>query len=269
MLSCPNRVQTSVRLAVGWLVLVALPLAATAQSTSPPSIETAPSESTLDQLTRLRAEGDFEAVLSRLDSLKEQHSSSAAVLWRRALLLTDLGKTASDEDATVRYYRRALDDAEAALRADSSSAWPHAIRALVEGRLCLHVGKRERARRSKHVRHHAKRALAYDSTLALAHHMLGRWHRHVADLNFFERTAAKAFYDDLPDASFDQSVRSLKRALDLQKKSYHHLHLGKTYLKMDREAAAKRQFKKALTASGSPLDPVFKTEARTLLREIE
>jgi tetratricopeptide (TPR) repeat protein len=191
------------------------------------------------------------------------------VLWRRALLLTDLGKTASEEDAAVMYYRRALEDADDALAADSTTAWPHAVKALVEGRLCLHVGKRERARRSKRVRHHAERALAHDSTLALAHHMLGRWHRHVADLNFFERTVADAIYGDLPEASFEASVRSLKQALTIQDRSYHHLHLAKTYRQMDREAAARRQLRKALNASGSPLDPEFKSEARSLLEEID
>jgi Tfp pilus assembly protein PilF len=99
--------------------------------------------------------------------------------------------------------------------------------------------------------------------------MLGRWHRRIADLNYFERTAAKMIYDDLPDASFEASIRALRRALKIQKRSYHHLHLGKTYLRMEKEAAARRQFRKALTASGSPLDSEFKAEARSLLEEID
>jgi len=269
--SFTDMIRTTALLTTGLLCchLVGLPQSAVGQSASPPTIQTNPSAETLTRLSTYRAQRDFQTALSRLNTLKEEHPENADVLWRRALILTDLGKTASKEDAAVAYYERALSDAKAALEADSTSAWPHAIRALVEGRLCLHVGKRERARRSKRVRHHAKRALAYDSTLALGHHMLGRWHRHVADLNFFERTVVDAIYGDLPDASLKQSTRSLKQALSLQKKSYHHLHLGKTYLRMDREKAARRQFRKALNASGSPLDPEFKSEARSLLKEID
>lgn len=247
-----------------------VPLSGAAQSASSPSaVETPPSSDTWDRLETLRAQGDFQDALTQLTSLKNQYPGHTGVLWRRALILTDLGKTASEEDATVMYYRRALEDADAALAADSTTAWPHAVKALVEGRLCLHVGKRERARRSERVRHHAKRAIAHDSTLALGYHMLGRWHRHVADLNFFERTVADAIYGDLPEASYEESVRSLKQALTIQDRSYHHLHLAKTYRQMDREAAARRQLRKALNASGSPLDPEFKAEARSLLEEID
>ena len=264
-------IRTTALLTAGLLCayLFGLSQLAAGQSASPPTIQTTPTAETPTRLSTLRDRRDFQTALSRLDTLKKKHPENASVLWRRALILTDLGKTASKEDVAVAYYQRALSDAKAALEADSTSAWPHAIRALVEGRLCLHVGKRERARRSKRVRHHAKRALAHDSTLALGHHMLGRWHRHVADLNFIERTVVDAIYGDLPDASLKQSARSLKQALFLQKKSYHHLHLGKTYMQMDREKAARRQFRKALAASGSPLDPEFQSEARALLKEID
>jgi tetratricopeptide (TPR) repeat protein len=262
--------RTALLRTLGGLAVLALPLSAVAQpATSPPPARTHPPPRTLDTLASLRAQGHFQAVLSRLTTLKDQYPSNAAVLWRRALILTDLGKTATEEDTALAYYRRALDDADAALRADASTAWPHAIKALVEGRLCLHVGKRERARRSRRVRRHARRALARDSTLALAHHMLGRWHRHVADLNFIERSLAEAIYGGLPDASFRRSVRSLKRALRLEERSYHHLHLGKTYLQMDRDDAARRHLQAALNATGSPLDPVFKSEARRLLDEVD
>ena len=265
-----DMIRTTALLTTGLLCfhLFGLPQSVVGQSSSRPTIQTGPFAETLTRLATHRAQRDFQTVLSRLNTLKKKHPGNASVLWRRALILTDLGKIATKEEVAISYYRRALTDAKAALKADSTSAWPHAIRALVEGRLCLHVGKRERARRSKRVRHHAKRALAYDSTLALGHHMLGRWHRHVADLNFIERTVASAIYGDLPDASFQESARALKRALSIQKKSYHHLHLGKTYVKMDRDQAARRQLRKALNATGSPLDPEFKAEARSLLQEI-
>lgn len=140
---------------------------------APPSV-TPPLTDTLEALESYRTEHRFQAALEKLTDLKARHPENKAVLWRRALILTDLGKRADSDDQTISYYRQALDDANAALDADSSTAWPHAIKALVEGRLCLNVGKRERARRSESLKHHAEHALALDSTLALGHHMLGR-----------------------------------------------------------------------------------------------
>lgn len=242
------------------------PAASRAVPLSPPESSLADSLKTLE---RHRAQRNFRTALDRLTDLKATHPDNASVLWRRALILTDLGKRADSDDQTVAYYRRALHDANAAVAADSA-AWAHAVKALVEGRLCLHVGKRERARRSERLKHHAERALTLDSTLALGHHMLGRWHRRVAALNFFERQVAGAIYDDgLPDASFEQSVRHLQRALEWENKSYHHLHLARTYLRMDREKAARRLLKRALNADGSPLDPEYKAEARAVLRTLD
>ncbi len=255
------------------LLLCTTPLSGAAQapSVSAPSTR-APStlSGRLTALEALRTQRKFQTALDTLTALVQRHPDRAAVLWRRALVLTDLGKQAARKEQRMSYYRHALDNAEAALQADSTAAWPHAIKALVEGRLCLNVGRRERARRSEALKHYAERALALDSTLALGYHMLGRWHRHVAALNFIERQVAGSIYnDDLPDASLEQSVRHLKRALALETKSYHYLHLAHTYLQMDREDAARRTLHHALDATGSPLDPEYKADARTLLQTID
>lgn len=241
-----------------------------ASHSAPSSISQPPLTDSLKALEAHRGQRHFQRALDQLTDLKSQYPDKAAVLWRRALILTDLGKKADSEDETVSYYRRALNDANAAVNADASAVWAHAVKALVEGRLCLNVDKLERARRSQAVKHHAERALALDSTLALGHHMLGRRHRRVAALNFIERQVAGSIYDDdLPDASFEQSVRHLKRTLELENKSYHHLHLARTYLQMDREEAGRRSLERALDATGSPLDPEYKADARAVLRNLD
>jgi FimV-like protein len=224
-------------------------------------------------LVRLRTQRRFREALAELNNAArevEQGSPLAAeVFWRQALVWTDLGKTADNRRKTVAFYKQAVARADAALAADSTNAWAHLMKALAEGRLCLHVGSDERIERSRAVRMHAERALALDSTLATAYHIRGCWYRSVADLNLLERTVVRAVYGGLPEATFEQSVRDLKRALSMESRSYHHVELAKTYVAMGEEEKARTHLQAALESSGSPLDPEYKEEARSLLQDLD
>lgn len=252
-------------------VLLFCPLTAGAQPSSPApdrqETRSLPAER-LQSITELRSERRFRKALDKLTRLTERHPNNVELLWRQALIWTDLGKTAESPNKAIRAYRQAIEHAEAAVEVDSTNAWAHLINALAEGRLCLHLDRTERARHSQDVKAHVDRALALDSTLAPAYHVRGRWYRRIADLNFLERSIMEAVYGDLPAATFEQSVHDLKRALSMESKSYHHLHLAKTYLAMDKEAAAREHLRAALTASGSPLAPEYKQEAGLLLQEL-
>ena len=254
-------------------VAAAQSIAAHAPGASAPVVSdgarSAPSAEIWDTLTALRAQGKFQAALDRLDVLARRSPGHVGVLWRQALLYIDRGQFAPDSDAAIPFYRQAIAHADAALAADSTSAWAHLMKAMAEGRMSLHEGNRQRVRRSRAVKQHAERALALDSTLATAYHVRGRWYRNVADLNFIERAIVKTIYGGLPAATFEASARDLERATALESRSYHHLELAKTYLAMDRDAAAKRHLQAALTAAPSPLDPKYKPEAREMLREME
>ena len=222
----------------------------------------------LSAVDSLRTQGHFPAALSRLDSLARAHPDTGAVHWRRALLLADLGKRAERKSRKVSLFERSLEASGRARALDSTSAWAHLTTALAHGRLTLLVGTSERIERSRHVKHHADRALALDSTLAPAYHLRGRWHRQVADLNFLERALVKGLYGGLPDASFERSVWNFQRAIRLESKPYNHLELAKTYLAMDRPDAARPQLQKCLDTSGSPFDAEYQKEARSLLAEL-
>lgn len=235
-----------------------------AQTASDPSPDT-----DLTRIDELRRQGQFRAALTRLDSLAEHRPPSTGLYWRRALLLTDLGKRTTDEDEAISLYRRAQAVADSARDTDETSPWAHLVSALAAGRLTLHVGRGERVRQSRAVKEHTDRAIALDSTLAPAYHLRGRWHREVADLNFIQRTLVKAIYGGLPEASFDRSIQDFKRAIDLESKPYNHLELAKTYLELDREGDARAHLQRALELSGSPFDDVHKSEARSLLKETE
>lgn len=245
------------------LPLTAFVLAAAGPSAPSPSLDQA-----LATVDSLRTHRQFETALTRLDSLNRTYPNRAPVQWRRALLLTDLGKVAEDEERAVALYRDAERRAQTALHCDSTNAMAHLSAALAAGRLTLHVGRSERVKQSRAVKHHADRALALDSTLAAAYHLRGRWHREVADLNFVTRTLVKGLYGGLPDASFEQAIRDFKRAIALESKPYNHLELAKTYLELNREDDARAQLRVALDTAGSPFDREHKQEAGVLLSRL-
>jgi tetratricopeptide (TPR) repeat protein len=228
-----------------------------------------PLQERLSRVDTLRMEGNFRAALDRANTLQRRHPENVEVLWRRALLLSDIGRRLEDEDETIAHHRRALRVADSARTADSTHARAHLVTALAAGRLTLHVGAADRVRHSRIVRRHCDRALALDSTLAPAYHLRGRWHREVADIGFFKRALVRTFYGGLPDASFSAAVADFKQAIALESKPYNHLELAKTYLEMGREADARTQLHRALNTSGSPFEDEHWREARALLSTLK
>lgn len=255
-----------------WLPLAGLLLVAAGPAraqTAPPPDTLASALTTVD---RLRAEGEFEAALARLDRLARTHPGRVDVLWRRALMLSDLGRAhrnTAPEDTTIARHRRALAVARRVCELDSTHAWGHLVTALAAGRLTLHVKRGDRIRYSRLVKRHADRAIALDSTLAPAFHLRGRWHREVANINVFKRAIAKAIYGGLPNASFDRSIHDFKRAIALESKPYNHLELAKTYLELDRDSSARAQLRRVLHTNGSPFEDEHHREARALLDRLD
>lgn len=218
----------------------------------------------------LRTRGEFRSALSRLHRLANTHPENVEVLAARAFIWTDLGKQADVQHRAVNFYRQSLTVAEAAVEANPECAQAHLAVAVAQGHLTQHVSIRERIERSRAVKTHADRAVALDSTLAGAYHIRGRWHREAADLNALVRALMRVVYGGLPEASLKQSVANFQRALTLETRTYHHLELGKTYVKMDRADAAREQFRAALEApSVAPFAAEYKREARLLLEKLQ
>jgi tetratricopeptide (TPR) repeat protein len=225
-------------------------------------------DSALVEVDRLRETGEFREALSRISALREEHGDRVGLLWRASLTRVDLGKT-TEGTTTQQHYQEALKLAEAALTVNDSAAHAHLAKAVAEGRIALDAGTKERVQRSRKVKEHADRAIELDSTLAAAYHVRGRWNREVSDLNFIERTIVKTVYGGLPEASFEQGVRDFKRAIELENVRFHHLELGKTYLKMDREADARAAFRTVLDLTKKEyFGDRYRNEAEALLDEM-
>lgn len=82
-----------------------------------------PLQEALQVVDSLRSVGDFRTALGWLYDLSEEHPGSVEVLWRYAILWSDYGKAAENENQALTAYRQALQMADRAIAADPNSAW--------------------------------------------------------------------------------------------------------------------------------------------------
>lgn len=227
-------------------------------------------DSSLAHVDTLRAQGDFREALSRMSTLRDQYGDEVELLWRMSLTRVDIAKTLDAKTARQQQYEQALKLAEAALTVNASNAHAHLAKAVVEGRMALDAGTKERVERSRLVKKHADRAIELDSTLDGAYHTRARWNREVSDLNFFERAVVKTVYGGLPQSSFQQAVRDFKRAIELHDERFHRLELGKTYIKMEQYDKAREQFQAVKEMpEQDPFDQQYLVQAVQLLEDLE
>jgi tetratricopeptide (TPR) repeat protein len=219
----------------------------------------------------LRTAGRFQAALERLSDLPQTRSRSVGMLWRRSILWSDYGLSrlrSGDDQGAQSAFQKSRAWAGKALAADSNSARAHLAKAVAAGRtIILADSRRKKIRLSRAVKRHADRAVELDPTLAPAYHVRGVWHGGVAELGVFARAIVRVVYGGLPEASLEQAVADLKRAISAEPRAASYLELGKVYQKMGRTEAARKQFRAALdTAPTSPFAPVAKRKARKRLR---
>lgn len=228
-----------------------------------------PLKPALAEVDSLRSAGAYKEALAQLSSLRREYPNDEQVLWRLSVTNVDIGEQSDSQTLREQVYQQALEVANEAVAADSQSAYAHLAKAIAEGRVALLASTRERIERSRAVKEHADRAIALDSTLAPAYHVLGRWNYEVESLGFLKRAVVRTVYGGLPEASYEQSVEHFEKAIRYEDKIIHHLELGRTYIAMDEEEKAREQLQAVLDMPvKDPDDPQHKKEAERLLNEV-
>ncbi len=196
------------------------------------------------------------AAEARLDSTRalELYLQADAAKPNDAFILQKIARQYSDlttEQASVedkkRYAQTALDYALRATELNPRDPVNVLSLAVCHGKLAVYSDTRTKVRYSRLVKEEAERALALDPNYAWAHHILGRWHHEVASLGVTARWAVRLFYGGLPDASPQEAVRHLEKAVALEPNELnHHLELGFAYAAARREAEAETAWRRGL-----------------------
>lgn len=103
------------------------------------------------------------------------------------------------------------------------------------------LGLKERLETSRLIKSTVDKVLALDPKKDLAWNILGCWHQRLADINMVKRAVAMVVYGGLPAASNEESVKCLKKAIELNPKNLlHFIELGRTYAQMGNAGEAKK-----------------------------
>ena len=221
------------------------------------------------------AKFDYEAALTTCRGALAADSTSYDLWWRRARSLTDRGARAEYDAARPKAqaaYEEAVTAGRRAVVLNAAKPEGHLELAVALGRLALFKGGKDKIRLSKEIKSEVDRALAIDPKQHRAEHVLGRWNRGIAELNFFEKAAANTILGGLPKgATMDEAVTHFERAIAINPDyANHHVELGRTLLKLGLKAKAQAEFEKALACPPlTPFDTEYKKDAQQLMAKTQ
>jgi tetratricopeptide (TPR) repeat protein len=252
--------RSLIRLHLGLAVFLACALACEA------SPEAATADVLIQQASLAERNLDSQKALTLFLQADKARPEDAFILQKIARQYSDsiVDLPASDLAEKKRRAELALSYAERAVALNPKSAENVLSLAVCHGTLAIYSDSRAKIRYSRLVKEEAERALALDPDYDWAHHVLGRWHYEVATLGTTTRFFVGIIYGGLPDASVDQAIVHLERAVALAPQtSPHHLELGFAYAAAGRTVEARAAFNRGLALpSVGKHDEAAKVRAR-------
>jgi tetratricopeptide (TPR) repeat protein len=222
---------------------------------------------------------DALAAEARLDTGRalELFQAAAKTNPENAFLQQKLARQYSDAevDATVpaeklRLARLALQHSQRAVELEPKNAVNVLSLAISSGKIGILSDTKTKITYSRLVREGAERALALDPDYDWAHHVLGRWHYEVASLGAATRFFVRLVYGGLPEASYQEAVSHLERAVALAPQNVAHpIELGFALLAAGREPEARAALNRGLALpSREKHDDKAKARARAALAQL-
>jgi tetratricopeptide (TPR) repeat protein len=191
--------------------------------------------------------------------------------WKASRACVDIGEMIDDDDIRAGYYSQSEKYARTAVKLDPDGSNGHLYLSVALGRVALDASPKQRIKMSKEVKEEADHAIRLDPNNDIAYHVLGRWHRKIANLSWIEKGFADMFLGGVPkEASNEEAVKNFKKAIELNPSSInHHLELAITFEKMDKEKLAIENFRKCLSIkSDKPKDKKYQAIAQEHLNDL-
>lgn len=141
------------------------------------------------------------------------------LIWRMgraAFKVAAAAEVAKDVEKQKKYLKDAEDWLRKALDKDEKCVDANIWMANVYGKLCDHLGTKERIAKGKEVQKHLEAAIAGRPEDFLAYYTYGRWCIEVASLSWMERKIAAVVFDKPPEASYQDAVDKFVRANELK-----------------------------------------------------
>lgn len=210
-----------------------------------------------------------EALKSYLPAEKLE-PKNVQVLLRIARQYRHMMADTSAKAEKLRLGRVALGYAQRAAALAPTDAEAQLSVAITHGKMLPFLGTKEQVETSPRIKLAVDKALRLDPRNDLAWHILGRWHRALAEIGPVKRALAGAIYGGLPLGSIDEAGKCLEKAVALNpKRLMHHIELGRVYGQMGRKEDARKSISKGLAMPNVEKDdPDAKARGREALEKI-
>jgi tetratricopeptide (TPR) repeat protein len=143
--------------------------------------------------------------------------------------------------------------------------------AISYGRLQPLEGNWDKIQASRIIKEAADKVIRLDPQSDLGWHLLGRWHKGLADIDAVKRTLAQLVYGEvLPQSTYEEAARCFEKAIELNpNRPMHYIELGRVYAQMGRNDDARRFITKGLAMQNTEKDdPETKREGREVLAKL-
>jgi tetratricopeptide (TPR) repeat protein len=138
------------------------------------------------------------------------------------------------------------------------------------GKLQPFQSNREKIQGMTVVKTAADKAIRLDPNNDLSWHILGRWHKGVAEISPLKRALALVTYGKLPDSTFEEAAKCFEKAMALNpNRLMHYIELGQVYAEMGRTDEARRLISQGLAMQNTEKDdPETKQQGREVLAKL-
>jgi len=184
------------------------------------------------QAMELKSEKKWDESFKIFSRLLKSDSTNIDYLTNTSYLYSKLGNLRPNETERQSYFMHAEYLAKKAILISKTNAQAHYTYALALGRINENASSKQKIANAKVIRTECEEALKYDPKLAGAYHILGRWHRTIANFNFIEKAAINTLYGGVPDGgSFEAAIENFSKAVTLEPNDIlHKYELAQTYL---------------------------------------
>ncbi len=176
----------------------------------------------------------------------------------------------SVKEEKLRLGRLALTYSQRAAALGPNDAEAQLAVGITYGKMLPFLGSKEQVDASPRIKKSVDAALRLDPRNDTAWHILGRWHRVLADVSGLKRMLAGAIYGSLPKGSNDAAASALEKAIALNpNRLMHYIELGRIYSQMGRTDEARKFLTKGLSMPNLEKDdPETKTRGREALEKL-
>ena len=232
-------------------------------------VAVAPAE--LEKTDALHDASEYKTELVQLEELLVEFPEDVEILWRLAQVHFDIADQTEDEEVHKAHFYPGFEVAKKAVLIDPNSARANHWYATLIGKIGMLEGTKQKIINSYDVEGYGLKAIELDPSYDGSLHLLGRWHYELADLSWVERTVAKIVYETPPKASFEESVKFYKKAIEAKEDEVrHYLWIGKALLKLKDKEEAKKYLK--IATEMTPLDDsdkLMQKEVKEILRKLK